>query len=600
MEMKSEKPMSKMAMLNLFLKGSKVLFVIAILSSALVSALEAVTPQIIRVVVDYCLDGHPESVPGFVRQWLNSLGGRDFVLRHLYLAGAAVLVVAAGQAVFRYLNQYMNTRATEKMVKTARDLLYAHIERLPFSWHMKNQTGDIIQRCTSDMNTVRMFVSEQLVQVIRIVITMAFSLVMMLMMSPRLTLVVLFSVPFLCVFSFVFYQKVGHYFLECEENEGVLSAMAQENLTGVRVVRAFGRENLERERFGSQNRKYTDVWMKLCRILALYWASGDFLTEAQILTIVVVGSVLCVKGQMTAGELIAFVSYNRQLIWPVRRLGRMLSDMSKAGVSMDRLLYILNSPAEEWPGREEPPMDGDIRFDHVTFGYEGEEVLSDISLTIPGGSTLGILGSTGSGKTTLMHLLNGLYNPDKGEISISGVPLRNISLPWLRRHVGIVLQEPFLFSRTLLDNITIAAEADRQKVDEAVRIAALDESVERFAKGYDTMVGERGVTLSGGQKQRTAIARMLVQDSPVMIFDDSLSAVDAETDEKIRHALRKVMGEKTVILISHRVATLMEADQIVVLENHRISQQGTHRELLNQPGLYRRIYEIQNPEGGDV
>ena len=600
MEMKSEKPMSKMAMLNLFLKGSKVLFVIAILSSALVSALEAVTPQIIRVVVDYCLDGHPESVPGFVQRWLNSLGGRDFVLRHLYLAGAAVLVVAAGQAVFRYLNQYMNTRATEKMVKTARDLLYAHIERLPFSWHMKNQTGDIIQRCTSDMNTVRMFVSEQLVQVIRIVITMAFSLVMMLLMSPRLTLVVLFSVPFLCVFSFVFYQKVGHYFLECEENEGVLSAMAQENLTGVRVVRAFGRENFERERFGKQNRKYTDVWMKLCRILALYWASGDFLTEVQILTIVVVGSILCVNGQMSAGELIAFVSYNRQLIWPVRRLGRMLSDMSKAGVSMDRLLYILNSPAEEWPGSEEPSMEGDICFDHVTFGYEGEEVLSDVSLTIPGGSTLGILGSTGSGKTTLMHLLNGLYNPDKGEISISGVPIRNISLPWLRRHVGIVLQEPFLFSRTLLENITIAAETDRRKVDEAVRIAALDESVERFAKGYDTVVGERGVTLSGGQKQRTAIARMLVQDSPVMIFDDSLSAVDAETDEKIRHALRKVMGEKTVILISHRVATLMEADQIIVLENHRIAQQGTHRELLNQPGLYRRIYEIQNPEGGDV
>ena len=596
MDQTTQKNLTKTAMLLRFLKGSKALFAGAVFSSAMVSALEMVTPQIIRVVVDYCLAGHPEALPALIRTWLDGLGGRDFVLHHLYLAGAAVLGVAGCQALFRYLNTYLNTRGAERMVKTARDLLFSHIESLPFDWHMKNQTGDIIQRCTSDMNTVREFVAEQLVQVIRIVITMAFSVGLMIMMSMKLSVIVFLSVPVLCTYSFVFYQKVGHLFLECDENEGVLSTIAQENLTGVRVVRAFGRESYERERFGKQNRKYTDAWMRLCKILAFYWASGDLLTELQIMAVVVAGSVLCVRGQMTAGELIAFVSYNRLLIWPVRRLGRMLSEMSKAGVSMDRLLYILNSPSEQWPGTNEPAMTGDIEFDHVSFAYDEDNILKDVSLRIPGGSTLGILGTTGSGKTTLMHLLNGLYRTKEGEVRIDGLPVEKISLPWLRQHIGIVLQEPFLFSRTLLDNIAMAGNPGQEEVDRAVRIAALEESVERFSKGYDTVVGERGVTLSGGQKQRTAIARMLVQDTPIMIFDDSLSAVDAETDEKIRHALREVLGTKTVILISHRIATLMEADQIVVLEDGRISQAGTHEELLQRPGLYRQIYEIQNPE----
>ena len=245
-------------------------------------------------------------------------------------------------------------------------------------------------------------------------------------------------------------------------------------------------------------------------------------------------------------------------------------------------------------------MTGDIEAEHVTFGYDGKEILKDVSFTVPGGSTLGILGATGSGKTTLMHLLNGLYPVNHGEIRIGGVPVREISLPWLRRHIGIVLQEPYLFSRTLEENITIAGSRDHQAVESAVRIAALTESVNRFARGYETMVGERGVTLSGGQKQRTAIARMLVQDTPIMIFDDSLSAVDAETDEKIRHGLKEVMGKKTVILISHRISTLKEADQILVLEEGRIRDRGTHKELLSRPGLYRRIYEIQAPEETDT
>ena len=588
---------TKTSMLLRFLHGSLRFFVISILSSAVVAGIEMVTPQIIRVVVDYCLMGDAGTLPAPVVSFLEAAGGRTVLSEKLWMAAAAVAVLAAVSAVFRYLNVYLNTRGTEKMVKTARDLLYSHIESLPFSWHSSNQTGDIIQRCTSDMQTVREFVSEQLVQVIRIVILIVFSVTFMLLMSVKLSLVVFLSVPVLVGYSWYFYFKIGHLFLECDENEGVLSTIAQENLTGVRVVRAFGREEYERERFRKQNHKYTDAWMSLCRILSVYWASGDLLMFVQIMLIVVIGTALCVNGQLTAGALIAFVSYNNQLIWPVRRLGRMLSEMSKAGVSMDRLLYILNSGEETWEGTAEPDMSGDIVFHNVSFGYsDSKDIIKDLSLTIPGGSTVGVLGMTGSGKSTLMYLLNGLYTPDAGRITISGNDIRDISLSWLRRNIGIVLQEPYLFSRTLEENIALAADTDPEHVRRAAVIAALDESVSRFAKGYDTMVGERGVTLSGGQKQRAAIARMLVQDPPVMIFDDSLSAVDAETDAVIRDRLSGVMGDRTVILISHRISTLAGADRIVVLDGGRIAEEGTHDELLRAGGLYSRIRAIQNPE----
>lgn len=587
---------SNTSMLLRFLRGSKRFFLGSILASAAVAGLDMVTPQIIRIVVDYCLAGEPESLPTLIQNWLSAAGGRSFFIEHLYLAAAAVLLVAAVSAIFQYLNTYLNAKGTERMVKTARDLLFSHIEQLSYDWHMKNQTGDIIQRCTSDVNTVRDFVSEQLIQVVRVAILILFSVVCMASMSGVLSLVVFLSVPIIISYSYFFYHKIGHLFQECDENEGVLSTITQENLTGVRVVRAFGREQYEKERFRRQNAVYTNAWIKLCQLLSGYWASGDLLMGFQLLLIVVIGSVLCVRGSLTAGELIAFISYNRRLIWPVRRLGRMISEMSKAGVSMDRLRYILNSPVED---RKEngktPDLTGDIVFDHVTFAYEDKDIIRDLSLTIRGGSTLGILGTTGSGKSTLVHLLNRLYDPDQGEIRIGGMPLKEMSLSWLRSQIGIVLQEPYLFSRTIRENLLMAGEVPEEEWKRAVKVAALEDTIARFAEKENTMVGERGVTLSGGQKQRMAIARMLVENTPVMIFDDSLSAVDAETDERIRRALKEYMGKATVILISHRISTLMEADQIVVLEDGQITDQGTHEELRSRPGLYRRIYEIQSP-----
>ena len=312
---------------------------------------------------------------------------------------------------------------------------------------------------------------------------------------------------------------------------------------------------------------------------------------------IIAGVVEAVNGGLTLGEFLVFVSYSSSLAWPIRSLGRVLAEMSKAGVSIDRVGYILNSEPENGRGNELcPPMTGDIEFKHVTFGYEGSEVLHDVSFTIPAGTTFAILGGTGSGKSTLVHLLDRLYDlgEGQGEISVGGVDIRDIDRGYLRRHIGLVLQEPFLFSRTIAENISAARPgAEEADIRRAAGIACVDEAITEFADGYGTMVGERGVTLSGGQKQRVAIARMLMQGAPIMAFDDSLSAVDAETDAKIRAELAHNLGSATVILISHRITTLMQAQRILVLSEGRVADIGTHEELISRPGIYRDIYDIQ-------
>ena len=337
--------------------------------------------------------------------------------------------------------------------------------------------------------------------------------------------------------------------------------------------------------------------MELGRLLSVYWASGAFLTAAQVMAVIVAGTVEAVNGGLSLGDFQAFVIYNSAMAWPVRSLGRVLSDMSKAGVSLDRVGYILQAGEEkDGPQAKAARLSGDIAFDHVTFGYEGQEVLQDVSFTIPWGSTFAILGGTGSGKSTLVHLLDRLYDLGEGQgrITIGGTDIRDISRGELRRQIGLVLQEPFLFSQTIRENIAATRpDAAEEELRACAQTACVDEAITELAEGWDTVVGERGVTLSGGQKQRVAIARMLLQNAPVMVFDDSLSAVDAETDARIRAALKQRMSDATVILISHRVTSLMQADRILVLDGGRVADVGSHAELISRPGIYREIYDIQ-------
>ena len=583
-----------------FLKGSKGFFILCMLCAALSALADMITPQIIRVTVDNILGSSPtDTLSPAVQRLLDAFGGPEVLRGRLWIMALAVVAVALVKAATLYGFRVTNVRGGETLVKNMRDTLYRHIERLPFQWHMQNHTGDIIQRCTSDIDTTRNFISEQLTGLIRILIMLVLSVVFMLGMNVPLTLIAMAPLPVIVWYSIFFHHKFRKGFQECDENEGKLSAMVQENLTGVRVVRAFGRERYERDRFGKQNSFYTNLWVKLGKLMAFFWCSADILSGVQIMLVVIFGVLFCLRRGMTAGEFIAFVSYNGMLVWPVRQLGRMISEMSKAGVGIDRIGYIMDAEEEkDLPDASEPPMDGDIRFEHVSFSYEGcPEMLHDIDMTIPAGSTLGILGGTGSGKSTMMYLLDRLYPlPEgSGRITVGGTDIRKIKLEHLRRNIGIVLQEPFLFSRTLRENLAITTpDLAEEDLRAAARTACLDETIAGFTKGYDTFVGERGVTLSGGQKQRAAIARMLTRKTPIMIFDDSLSAVDTETDAKIRAALEKRFGSATIILISHRITTLSKADKVLVLDHGKAAQFGTPAELSAQPGLYRQIEEIQS------
>ena len=589
----------KLSLLWQFLKGAKRYFLVTVLAAGITALADMLQPQIIRAAIDCALGGKEGDFPAFVMNAVNSIGGFGYLGENLWIMATAIIVVAVFQVASQYIFRVYNTKASETLVKSMRDQLFSHIQHLPFSWHMKNRTGDIIQRCTSDIETTKNFLSEQLTSVFRIVILLILSISFMTSMHGWLTLIALIPMPLIIWYSMYFHKQIHDGFMECDENEGKLSAMAQENLTGVRVVRAFGQERSEMDKFTKQNDYYTSLWIRMAKIMSKFWSVSDIFSGIQVMLVVIFGAAFCIRGSLTEGEYIAFISYNSMLVWPIRQLGRMISEMSKAGVSIDRVAYIMNSPVEaDEPDAVDAPMDGDICFEHVHFGYEnGPELLHDIHFTMKAGTTLGILGGTGSGKSTLMLLLDKLYLLDEtgGRITIGGIDIRKIRTEHLRRNIGFVLQEPFLFSRTIAENIGITSPVmDMETIRTAAAAAALDETVLSFAQGYDTVVGERGVTLSGGQKQRAAIARMFTKETPIMIFDDSLSAVDTQTDAKIRQAIAHKFGKASVILISHRITTLSAADKIIVLDRGRIVEEGTHEELKSRGGIYQKIYETQS------
>ena len=597
--MKQSKFNTNIELLLYFLRGSKRYFIISIVCISLVNLLSLLIPRVVSFVVDTLITGKETELPKFVADFIENMGGAIYLRENLYLIAIFLVVIGVLSAIFNYLYRYYNTKGAETLVETMRNDIFAHIGKLPFSWHTKNQTGDIIQRCTSDVDAVKQFVSTQLTEVFRTVLLVAFSLYFMFSISVKLALIALVLIPINVAYSIYGHKRMGKIFEEADVEEGKLSAVVQENLTGVRVVRAFGRELFEKERFEKQNNDYWKMWIRLDWVLAVFWSIGTLLLSLQTMIVVILGAVFAVKGEMLAGEYIAFFSYNVMLVWPIRMLGRLISGLSRSEIAAERIRYIIDSDVEEDKGKKlKPNMKGDIVFNNVSFAYdETKEIVKNISFTINGGTIVGILGGTGSGKSTLMHLLNRLYELPKenGSITISDVDINDIEIGYLRENVGMVLQEPYLFSRTLAENIALGGKgAERADIEEAAGTASLLETIENFKEGFETTVGERGVTLSGGQKQRTAIARMLIGKSPIMVFDDSLSAVDAETDAKIRKGLMEKGKDSTVIIISHRITTLMAADNIIVLDRGRIVEEGTHKELLAKDGIYKRIYDIQS------
>lgn len=561
-------------------------------------------PYVTSFTLDYVVQGKVANMPAFLYRVVERIGGRAYLIQNIVICGAAFLSMTLLNGLFAYLRRKYTAYAAEGMAKQLRDRLYRHLNAVPYDYHKHVSTGDLVQRCTSDVETVRRFISVQAMEIVRTLCMVAIALSVMFSIHVQMTLVSMAALPILAASSFVYFRFVRRYFRASDEAEGDLSTAIQEDLTGVRVVRAFGQEKREYDKLTALNAVFRKKTTKLVDLLGFYWGFTDAFGYLQIAASLVAGVLFSLRGDLSLGGITLFVTYTGMLTWPVRQLGRILADLGKASVSLERLKEILDAPVEQEPGRAlSPDLTGDICFEHVCFGYDRpDDVLNDISFCVHPGQTVAILGSTGSGKSSLVQLLQRLYVCTSGRITINGTDIRDIDHRHLRRNIGIVLQEPFLYSRTIIENIRIVnRHASDEEVFEAARTASVHDVIESFDQGYDTIVGERGVTLSGGQQQRVAIARTLMQKASILIFDDSMSAVDTATDAEIRSALYHLKHDGIMFLISHRITTLCEADVILVLEHGRLVDIGTHQELISREGLYQRIAVIQDaiPEGGE-
>lgn len=566
------------------------------LSIIISQALTTISPMIIRTTIDSIVGNEPvDSKIAF--KVIEFIGGVNYLRDNLIIIGILIVITFALRGVFLYFKATLSNKSAENITERIRNTLYDHIQKLPYEYHVKSDTGELIQKCTSDVETVKRFLAIQLVDVAGSVFMLLFVIYVMVTINVKLAIISIVALPITFTFSFIFFNRVKKDFEKADEAEARLSTVLQENLTGMRVVKAFSRQQFESDNFDSKNVAHRNLVNKLVVDLSLYWALADLISFTQVGLVVVAGTYFTVKGEITLGTLVAFTTYIYMLIWPVRQLGRTLTDMGKATVSIKRIDGILQEPIEVLlENGKEPKIEGHIEFENVSFEYEKDKpVLKDISFEIKPGETIAFIGPTGSGKSSLVHLLPRLYEYNKGSIKIDGTQLNTIDKHWIRKNIGLVLQEPFLYAKTIKENIRLSdPKLIDFKVYDAAKIASIHNDILSFEEEYETMVGERGVSLSGGQKQRMAIARTIINNNPIVIFDDSLSAVDTSTDIQIRKALNERKNKSTTIIISHRISTVAEADMIYVIDKGKIVQRGKHEDLIQVEGLYKRVYTIQS------
>jgi len=509
------------------------------------------------------------------------------------------IVLAAFEGGFSFLSGRLSAQTAEGITRRLRNYLFDHIQHLPFSYHRKTQTGELIQRCTSDVDAVRRFFADQAIGVGRIILLFVINFVAILRLNATLGWISIVVVPLVVATSAIFFRRVSKAYEAFQEQDAVLTTTLQENLTGVRVVKAFARQQYEIEKFERDNQEKFKRGKHLVRMHSLFWPASDILCGAQILVGYYVGAMMVIRDEITIGTFLAYMGLVVWIIWPMRNLGRLIVQTSTGLVSFGRVLEIIRQdrePLDEGDVIPDGNLRGELVFEHVGFQYEdGGKVLEDITFSCSPGQVVALLGSTGSGKTTLVNLLPRFYDCTEGRILLDGIDLRRYPRRYLRKQIGIVEQEPFLFSRTIAENITygVGRDVPQEEIEAAAKAAAIHDSIITFPNGYHTLVGEKGVTLSGGQKQRVAIARTLLKNPRILILDDSTSSVDTETEAEIREALQRLMENRTTFIIAHRIQSIMDADLILVMDKGRIVQRGTHAELVEQEGIYRQIYEIQ-------
>jgi ATP-binding cassette subfamily B protein len=534
-------------------------------------------------------------------RFIDSLISEDNIKTYIPLIAVSFFLLAAFQGVFSYISGRLAARTAEGITRRLRNFLFDHIQRLSFSYHDRTKTGELIQRTTSDVDSVRLFFSERAIGTGRIIMLLLVNLGVLLSINVRLALLSVIVVPFTILFSLIFFRKVSKAYEAYQDQEAILSNTLQENLSGVRVVKAFARQIFEEEKFDNENQEKFQKGKNFFTMHSLFWPFSDILTGAQMLFGYYTGAIMAINGEISIGSYLAYAGMIIWIIFPIRNLGRLIVQMSTGLVSYGRIIEVVKEQRESLTTGEYIPdkktVAGDFVFNEVSFAYENHPIVLDkISFHCQSGQMIALLGGPGSGKSTLVNLLPRFYDYTSGILTLDGIDLNSYPRSFLRNQIGLVEQEPFLFSRTIRDNITYGVNRDVTEADlfEASEAAAIHDVIMDFSKGYDTLVGEKGVTLSGGQKQRIAIARTLLKDPKILILDDATSSVDVETEAVIHNALDRLMVGRTTFIIAHRIQSLIQADLILVLDNGKIIQKGSHQDLINQPGKYKDIFDIQS------
>jgi ATP-binding cassette, subfamily B, bacterial len=517
----------------------------------------------------------------------------------LALVGLGFVGLAFVEGGFTFLSGRLAARTSEGIALRLRNYLFDHIQRLSFTYHDQTQTGELIQRSTSDVDTIRRFFAQEAIGLGRIIMLFVVNFVAIMYLNVQLAFLSVIVIPLIVIMSYFFFTRISRAYEHYQEQEASLSTTLQENLSGVRVVKAFARQTFEEAKFERDNRERLIRGKRLILLHSFYWPASDLLAGGQMIGGLVAGALMAINGTITVGAFLAYSGMVIWIIWPMRVLGRLIVQLSQALVSYNRVMEIVKQEREPLTAGQHAPaggLRGEVAFDNVCFEYEGTApVLKGISFHCRPGQTVAMLGSTGSGKSSLVNLLPRFYEVTSGRLLLDGVDIQRYPRQYLRQQIGIVEQQPFLFSRTIGENIAYGAgrKVSFDEIVAAAEAAAIHDVIAGFPDGYNTLVGERGVTLSGGQKQRVAIARTLLKDPVILILDDATSSVDTETEAAIRQALVRLMENRTTFIIAHRIQSVMNADIILVLDKGRIVQQGDHQTLMSQPGRYRETYDLQ-------